>query len=123
MISKDNSFKRTYYRQQQKRQHDIQMSVSGEVPYHPVFQDESEQIYHLGIIDYLQTWDYHKKTERMSKILLHSHIQDTVSALPSKRYQKRFADFMQKHVIKLPYDVQLTRESKANFLEQMSKGL
>jgi hypothetical protein len=67
--------------------------------------DDFEQVYHLGIIDYLQEWDIHKKTERMSKMLLNSHIRDTMSAVKSKKYQKRFVDFVSKNVVKRPYDV------------------
>lgn len=76
-------------------------------------------MYHLSIIDYLQTWDIHKKTERLSKILLYSRIQETMSALPPTKYQLRFANFMAKHVIKRPHGVKITKEGKKAFINEM----
>lgn len=54
-------------------------------------------IYHIGIIDYLQDYDYTKKGEHMLK----SFIDDgeAISCVPPKKYVQRFFNFMQSQVI------------------------
>ena len=42
----------------------------------------SKQIYHMGIIDYLQVWDSSKKIERLAKTVTKPSIYNKLSAVP-----------------------------------------
>jgi hypothetical protein len=46
------------------------------------------QVYHIGIIDFLQTWDFQKRAESWLK-----SGKEAPSAVPPEPYQKRFAKF------------------------------
>lgn len=51
------------------------------------FDTRRLQVYHLGIIDYLQLWNFNKRCERIIKSLIHgSRIYNTVSAVPPDMY-------------------------------------
>ena len=56
------------------------------------------KIYHISIIDYLQTWTFEKKIERASKILLRGVDGDQLSAIEPDEYATRFMHFMEKKV-------------------------
>lgn len=53
------------------------------------------QVYHFGIIDYLQLWNLNKKCERITKSLLHGKVYNTQSSVPPAEYQKRFVSFLE----------------------------
>ena len=48
----------------------------------------SKQVYHIGIIDYLQVWDASKKMERLLKTVANpfSSIFNKLSAVPPYQY-------------------------------------
>lgn len=62
-------------------------------------RDRKETKYHFGIIDYLQSWDFHKRMEMYSKLIKDHKSKKTISAVPPKFYQERFFNFMKKHVV------------------------
>ena len=55
-------------------------------------------IYHISIIDYLQNYNFEKKTENFFKTIWRGHSAE-ISAVPPPRYAKRFIDFMSNLVI------------------------
>ena len=61
-----------------------------------MYSSNFAEIYHIGIIDYLQEWTGSKKMERCWKGLRTD--PKTISAVPPVDYANRFDDFMQNHV-------------------------
>ena len=55
---------------------------------------KSTEIYHIGLIDYLQKWDTNKKVERFIKTKFKKMNGQELSAIEPKEYQRRFIDFM-----------------------------
>jgi len=55
-------------------------------------------IYHVGIIDYLQDYNFDKKIENFLKYTLLRHGKG-ISAVPPPDYADRFLRFMRDHVI------------------------
>jgi len=55
-------------------------------------------IYHVGIIDYLQDYNFDKKIENFLKYTLLRHGKG-ISAVPPPVYADRFLRFMRDHVI------------------------
>ena len=62
--------------------------------------EDFTEIYHFGIIDYLQLWDSHKKIERFFKINFKKQNQDLVSCIEPVAYSERFHNFMSEHVFR-----------------------
>ena len=61
---------------------------------------EFNQIYHLGIIDYLQAYNFNKKIERMYKRIKHPRVPVThMSTAPCEIYQQRFERFISQRVL------------------------
>ena len=58
-----------------------------------ISQYENEA-YHIGIIDYLQTWDTQKKQEQFLKRVFMQRDVNQLSAVEPKFYCQRFVDFM-----------------------------
>ena len=58
-------------------------------------------MYHIGIIDFLQTWDFNKKCERFlkSKFTAPKNIYG-ISAINPNDYKTRFVDFLTSAVFK-----------------------
>eukprot|EP01125_Pyxidicula_operculata_P009417 TRINITY_DN3100_c2_g1_i1.p1 TRINITY_DN3100_c2_g1~~TRINITY_DN3100_c2_g1_i1.p1 ORF type:complete len:1070 (-),score=279.74 TRINITY_DN3100_c2_g1_i1:466-3675(-) len=54
-------------------------------------------LYFFGIIDFLQKWDFNKKTERFVKIFFKCMDGDGISALPPTEYRQRFLQSMKRH--------------------------
>lgn len=52
------------------------------------------ELYHIGIIDYLQRWDMTKKQERFFKTKFLNKNKDQLSAIEPVEYQKRWYEFM-----------------------------
>jgi len=63
-----------------------------------LYSKDGLEIYHIGIIDYLQTWNYSKKGEACLKTNFLRHDKDQISAIPPKQYCKRFIKFMKDKV-------------------------
>jgi len=59
----------------------------------------SERAYHLGIIDYLQQWDFGKKSENLTKRLLAKNPKK-ISAVEPELYKERFNSFVVDRVLK-----------------------
>ena len=55
------------------------------------------KMYHVALIDYLQTWDCNKKAERCFKTILGRN-RSMMSCIPPKPYGDRFIKFMYKSV-------------------------
>ena len=85
------------------------------------------QIYHLGIIDYLQDWSFSKKSERWLKTLQNTSNLKNVSAQPPDPYQSRFVDFVSRNVLKPAVEHNDSgmsfEEYKAQFIRQLVSDL
>jgi 1-phosphatidylinositol-4-phosphate 5-kinase len=66
------------------------------------FTSSDNQVYHFGIIDFLQDWNLQKKIERQYKLAfkLKKGNSSDLSAVAPEVYQKRFSDFLSKHVLR-----------------------
>ena len=53
-----------------------------------------EHVYHFSIIDYLQSWDLNKKSERFVKTQFLRKDGATLSAIEPNEYATRFVDFV-----------------------------
>ena len=81
---------------------------------------ESQQVYHFGIIDYLQDWNLNKKIERFV-LRLKKGDPNERSAVPPGIYQNRFAEFMIRSVFKnTNVDSDYTKEQ---FIASLLRGL
>lgn len=59
-----------------------------------------QQVYHIGIIDYLQAWNTTKKVERCFKGALNMKDAHMLSVAHPRIYQRRFYEFMKNNVVK-----------------------
>jgi len=59
---------------------------------HLFMSEDGKFIYHLGIIDYLQDWNFDKWGENKFKSLISDG--DLISAVPPQKYSHRFFNFM-----------------------------
>lgn len=68
-------------------------------------KDQTE-VYHIGIIDYLQTYNFQKRFERFAKSAWCERRtnSDQQSSIPPEPYAKRFIEFMQLKVFWCNYD-------------------
>ena len=55
---------------------------------------DGTELYHIGIIDYLQTWDKVKKAEKCWKVKVRRKDKELISAAEPNLYCKRFKDYM-----------------------------
>ena len=55
-------------------------------------------IYHVSIIDYLQKWNFDKKSEAFAKKWFLGKDAKGISAVPPEFYAKRYLRFMQRSV-------------------------
>jgi len=78
-----------------------------------------EQAYHMGIIDYLQKWNFSKKLEHCFKTTIHRGIKDKLSAIPPQPYQKRFISFLRDNVIRKLHSRVLRKEDKVEFIKSL----
>lgn len=58
------------------------------------FSADGREVYHIGLIDYLQKWDISKRWEKWLKVKLMRRKWSNLSSVPARFYQKRFMDFM-----------------------------
>ena len=57
-----------------------------------------EELYHVGIIDWLQLWDFNKKSEVLLKVLFKNKEKKGLSARPPQEYSQRFEKYMMENV-------------------------
>ena len=65
---------------------------------HRFLSYNGEYIYHLAIIDYLQEYNWDKKSEHYAKTIFRGSGAE-ISSVPPVRYMKRFIEFMESEVI------------------------
>ena len=65
---------------------------------------DRKEIYHLGIIDYLQTWNSQKKAESCLKRTFFCRQKQGLSAVMPKEYADRFLLFSSENVFKMHSD-------------------
>ena len=65
-----------------------------EVSRHCHISSDKREIYHIGIIDYLQKWNFAKKREQLAKRYFLKKTKNDLSAVEPIYYQKRFQKFM-----------------------------
>ena len=59
-----------------------------------------ERVYHLGVIDYLQEWNFNKMGERFLKTRIKGMDGQQLSALKPAEYSQRYLDYMNKYIFK-----------------------
>jgi 1-phosphatidylinositol-4-phosphate 5-kinase len=61
-----------------------------------------QQVFHFGIIDFLQDWNISKRLENRYKriVKLKKGEATDLSAIEPNLYQKRFSEFLSKHVLR-----------------------
>jgi len=70
--------------------------------------EDGKYIYHLGIIDYLQDFNFDKWAENKFKSLISDGTM--ISAVPPKNYKERYFNFMQNQVVINQEAVDVTRK-------------
>jgi hypothetical protein len=70
---------------------------------HMFLSSDYKYIYHISIIDYLQNYNWDKKTENFLKTILRGSAAE-ISAVNPNRYAKRFIEFMKNVVIQPDFD-------------------
>ena len=65
---------------------------------HAFLSSNLQYIYHISIIDYLQDYNWDKKSENFAKTILKGRNAE-ISAVPPQRYAKRFIEFMESQVV------------------------
>ena len=68
------------------------------------------ELYHVGIIDWLQLWDINKRMEMIAKVFFKGKEKKGLSARPPQEYSARFSKFMMDNVFTFP-----EREVKAKY--------
>ena len=84
-----------------------------------ICSDTHPEAYHIGIIDFLQKWNFDKKLERAFKSLKGN--PDDISAMEPTGYQKRFCKFLQKKVFKKTSSY--SQQTREEFIEEMRRNI
>ena len=66
---------------------------------HVFYSSCGKYVYHLAIIDYLQTYNMHKQMESKFKTNILVRQRELISAVEPKLYGERFIKFMKNEVI------------------------
>jgi hypothetical protein len=66
---------------------------------HVFMSEDGMYLYFMGIIDYLQDFNFDKKFENKFKSNLPGVDGTLISAVPPRDYAVRFFNFMQRHVV------------------------
>ena len=66
---------------------------------HQIESECSNFIYHLAIIDYLQTWNFDKKCESWLKRTLKGRPKKLISCVPPDSYYRRFNRFINSELL------------------------
>lgn len=61
------------------------------------FKDKGK-VFHIAIIDYLQSWNCNKKGETFAKNVILRNKKEDISSMPPIPYGERFLSFMKKEV-------------------------
>ena len=69
---------------------------------HQIESADGSQIIHIALIDYLQEWNFKKKTERLAKVIIKGYDKDMLSAVPANPYFLRFNRFLDEHIFGIP---------------------
>ena len=78
----------------------VNVEQDQDTPYNPTLNEETSktqnlaEVYHIGIIDYLQEWNLQKKGENFAKTFFKPDRKPKLSAIPPQKYRTRFIDFM-----------------------------
>ena len=89
----------------------------------------SNKVYHIGVIDYLQTWDSIKLGERFLKSIQNRKNWNGGSAVPPGLYGQRFRNFTEKQVLaksseqSVDKNTQNFQNFKNKFIRDMKKEL
>ena len=81
---------------------------------------KENEVYHIGIIDYLQKWDFNKKMERFAKTTFLNKKGTDLSAIEPREYQERFVNQMAKILVN-PID-DLHRQIFLQFINEDTPG-
>lgn len=82
-----------------------------------------EYMYHFGIIDYLQVWDFQKKGENKLKEIQgkfdhKSYRKGTISSVPPPQYQERFQQFIKNEVLRFAVQNDTNHASGKEFVDK-----
>ena len=86
---------------------------------HIFLSSNRQYIYHIAIIDYLQDYNGGKKQEHFFKTIWRGKDAE-ISAVPPKRYEKRYVDFMDQEVFL--NDQERIQKSKTMSRNTLSEG-
>lgn len=91
---------------------------------HMFMSEDGMYLYFLGIIDYLQDWNWNKWGEHQLK----SQIEDgeRISAVPPEKYSLRYINFMQDHVLvnqRIPKQNTLLPKNPEDFRTELARLL
>lgn len=64
-----------------------------------IVSSDGADLYHFGLIDYLQDWNIHKKGEHWAKRLFRGKSGTLLSAIEPKAYGQRFRNFVEEKVL------------------------
>ena len=63
-----------------------------------ILSQDKQLIYHIGVIDYLQDWNFVKRVENIYKTKLLQRDAYQIAAIKPKNYARRWIDFMKTYV-------------------------
>ena len=70
----------------------------GQFNRHMFLSANGQWVYHVSIIDYLQQWNFEKKSEAFAKKWFLGKNSKGISAVPPEPYAKRFQHFMNRNI-------------------------
>lgn len=59
-----------------------------------ILSQDKKLIYHIGVIDYLQNWNYVKRIENLYKTRILQRDPYQIAAIEPKKYARRFTNFL-----------------------------
>ena len=68
--------------------------TQGQFNRHMFLSSDGQWVYHVSLIDYLQQWNFEKKSEAFAKKWFLGKNSKGISAVPPEPYAKRFLSFM-----------------------------
>ena len=96
-------------------------SQSSESDNRKVYSKCGKYIYHICIIDYLQTYNMHKKLEKFAKRVFLFAKGNELSTNPPDFYCKRFQDFVKEKIL-LTQNQQILKNSfKHLYIDEQTK--
>ena len=67
-----------------------------------IYSEDGSEMYHIGVIDYLQEWNANKIGEHYCKVFCTKKDGKKISCVEPEYYRERFGDFMQTEVFTVP---------------------